>query len=263
MLTVTLLSDFGEGDAANGIIKVQLAQHVANVCVVDVTHQVAMADLREASYYTLKSYRFFPAGSVHILATAIFNGDRNRMLLAEIDGHFFIAADNGLLSLTFPGEVTKVWLAREFSGMITTLEWFDSAISIIRLLQQGANIDEHLLPFTIASISQPTTPQPLRDRIDCNIIHLDRYGNIVLNITRAEFDEKAKSRGFSVVLPGGKKLTEISLHYYDVPEGSLLCRFNSLDRLEIAVNHGSAASLFQFDAALSKNINYKLITIHF
>jgi len=82
--------------------------------------------------------------------------------------------------------------------------------------------------------------------IDCEVIHIDRYENVILNITRQRFDELSAGRAFRLQLMYIEDITELSNNYNDVKEGYKLCRFNSNDYLEVCVNRGKAASLFGF-----------------
>ena len=263
MLIVTLLSDIGTQDSTISGAKVLLAEAQPGITVVDVTHRITPYNLPEAAYNTTKAYRHFPKGSVHLLMVDVFRGDRNRMLLAEVDGHYFIAPDNGLLSLTFKNDLKNVWLCKELSETTTLLDWVAGVTDIIAVLKPGVDPGEHLLPFTIKDIPPMMTQQSVRGRVDCHILHIDRYGNMVLNITKEEFAAMSVNGSFVISLPGEKNIDTLHHHYNEVPEGDLLCRFNSLGYLEIAVNHGSAAQRFKFDSTSSRDINYKVITIVF
>ena len=73
---------------------------------------------------------------------------------------------------------------------------------------------------------------------------IDRFNNVVVNITIHEFEEARKGRKFKIVLLRDAFIEEISITYSDVPEGEKLARFNESGYLEIAINKGFAAPLF-------------------
>jgi S-adenosyl-L-methionine hydrolase (adenosine-forming) len=89
----------------------------------------------------------------------------------------------------------------------------------------------HLRPFL--------TP----DAIEGQIIFIDNFENVVINITRQEFEAQLGSRGFRIEFRRNEHIEHISETYADVPEGEKLALFNSSGYLEIAINKGNAAGL--------------------
>lgn len=76
------------------------------------------------------------------------------------------------------------------------------------------------------------------------IIFVDRFENVVVNITRTEFEEQRKGRNFKIVFRRDEVIDTISNTYADVNEGDKVALFNSAGYLEIAINKGNAAGLF-------------------
>ena len=76
------------------------------------------------------------------------------------------------------------------------------------------------------------------------IIFIDNFENVIVNITRARFEEQRKGRHFKIVFKRDEVIESISESYADVPEGEKLALFNSAGYLEIAINKGNAAGLF-------------------
>ena len=82
------------------------------------------------------------------------------------------------------------------------------------------------------------------DWIEGQIIFIDNFENVIVNITKEEFEEQRKGRSFKVVFKRDEVIDKISDTYADVPEGEKLALFNSANYLEIAINKGNAAGLF-------------------
>ena len=76
-----------------------------------------------------------------------------------------------------------------------------------------------------------------------SVIYIDRYENVIVNITREQFEKNRAGREFSVYIKRNDAIREISTHYQDVPVGETLCLFNSNNYLEIAIHAGTAASM--------------------
>ena len=111
----------------------------------------------------------------------------------------------------------------------------------------------------------PTYCQPKIENnvVECQVIHIDRFENVVINITREQFYEVAKERPFQIQFMRNETINEISTHYHNVKEGDKLCRFNSAGYLEIAINRGKAASLFGLKLHREQHLMYNTIKIFF
>ena len=259
--TITLLSDLGTRDTSVTIAKAILMQHAPDAMVIDISHNVVQYDLQQAAYLLLSAYRHFPAGTVHLLLVDIFAGDAPRMLLAEKDGHYFIAPDNGLLPLAFGTDMSGIRLCSEPGTQYSFTGWIQNAGKVIEAIQQGNT--SQFRTTEVKAARRLLQPQAMPLGIDCNILYIDRYENVVLDITRPQFDEFVKGRPFRIKVMRMQDITTISNNYNEVPEGEPLCRFNSAGFLEIALNHEPAASLLGLGTYTTANLRYQTIRIFF
>ena len=260
-MIITLLSDLGTRDAAVPVAKAILMQHVPDAVVVDISHGVIHYDLQQAAYLLLAAYRSFAKGSVHILPVDVFAGDAPRILMAKKDGHFFIAPDNGILPLAFGNDLENTRLCFECSKPYQFNEWMNNAGSIAAAIEQG-----WVLPYRQCEVS--IAPKPRRHQVtpfgvECNILYIDRYKNVVLDISRKQFEKIAANRPFTLRIMRAPDITAISHHYNEVPDGEPLCRFNSAGYLEIAINHGQAATSMGLDGLDSTDLRYQAVRIFF
>jgi S-adenosylmethionine hydrolase len=87
-------------------------------------------------------------------------------------------------------------------------------------------------------------PQLGTNWIEGQIIFIDHFENVVVNITKDEFEAQRKGRSFKIVFKRDEVIEKISDSYADVNEGEKLAIFNAAGYLEIAINKGNAAGLF-------------------
>ncbi len=229
--------------------------------IVDITHNVARYDLQQAAYLLVAAYKHFPKGTVHILPIDVFSGDTPCLLLAKKNDHYFIAPDNGLLSLAFGSEIENKLRCFEFRKPHLFRDWIDSAGKVVESLQKDSL--SAYSPCEVKVAHRLLQPQVTPLGIDCNIRSIDRYNNVVLDITRPQFEEYINGRPFKIRIMRMDDLTAISNNYNDVPSGKALCRFNDAGYLEIALNHGSAAEKLGLTSANADNIGYRTIRIFF
>ena len=99
MSLVSLTTDFGLKDYFVAAIKAGLYQEVENVHIVDISHQVSPFNHTEAAYILKNAFRAFPTGSIHIIGVDSEFSPENGHIVMQLDGHYFIGANNGILSL--------------------------------------------------------------------------------------------------------------------------------------------------------------------
>jgi S-adenosylmethionine hydrolase len=111
------------------------------------------------------------------------------------------------------------------------------------------------------------------DWIEGQILFIDNFENVIINITREQFEEQRAGRSFRIVFKREEVIDRISESYADVPEGEKLALFNSAGYLEIAINKGNAAGLLglkgfseragQVPGILQNQLAYQTVRIYF
>ena len=241
MALITITSDLGTRDFYVAALKGAIISNSGLVNIVDITHDVKPFDIKEASFTVKSVFRYYPKGTIHIVHVNSTDG-KDKLLLAEVDGHYFISFDNGFLSLAFermPHETYEI-NAEILEG--ASLLYEDAIGQVVNLLVKEYQPTDfaHLTTETInLRLMQPITSS---GSIRGTIINIDNFGNAIVNITRPMFDQFIGDRRFSILANVGTT-KEISKKYGDVDEGDMVCLFNTSGYLEIAINKGKAENL--------------------
>jgi S-adenosyl-L-methionine hydrolase (adenosine-forming) len=241
MPVITLTTDFGLRDHYASALRGAIIRHQPQIIVSDISHQVAAFDIAEAAYILSHAFKEYPAGSIHLVAVGS-GGGRFGHIALKLQGHFFVGCDNGLFSLLSdenPEQIVQIATRNEEpSSFLARDLYLPAAIK----LATGASL-ESLGPALsgIAQRRRPVSP-PEADALKGIVVYVDSFGNLITNITRAEFQKVGRSRNYSIQLIGDE-ITEIHRNYGDVPEGEKVAFFNSAGVLEIAMNNGNAAGL--------------------
>ena len=93
-------------------------------------------------------------------------------------------------------------------------------------------------------VKNPLKPLLGNNWIEGQIIFIDNFENVIVNINKEEFEEQRRGRAFKIVFKRDEVIDKISETYADVTESEKLALFNSAGYLEVAVNKGNAAGLF-------------------
>jgi S-adenosylmethionine hydrolase len=263
MPCITLLSDFGLQDASVSIAKGILMQHVPDAQIVDISHLVETFNIQQAAYLLLSAFKNFPSGSCHVLLFDVFSERQPRLMLCEYDGHYLLAPDNGVLSLAFGSKLENVWCFHELSAPGIFSGWLHETGKAIAQLRTQAPQDLDLQPCSLKVAPQHWLPKVIDHSVECHVVHIDRYENVVINLTRDQFDSIGQGRQFRIQFMRDEEITQLSTHFYNVGEGQKLCRFNATGYLEICINRGKAASLFGFKLYRERHFIYNTIKIYF
>ncbi|MBS1772987.1 MAG: SAM-dependent chlorinase/fluorinase [Bacteroidetes bacterium] len=263
MACVTLLSDFGLQDASVASCKGILMQHIPKIEIVDISHEVTPYHLQQASYLLNAAYKNFEKGSFHIVLCNLYSQANPKLLLCSKNGHYFIAPDNGILSLAFNGIYDDVWDCYHLNNDENIRDWMAKTGEIIQSIQGGMNpAQSEYKPCQMSNTLTHWTAQLVGNTVECHVIHIDRYENVVVNITKEQFESFRQGRNFAINFVR-ETITEISNSYANVRKGEMLCRFNSAGYLEIAINQDRAATLLGLKLNKEQHLIYNSIKIVF
>src|SRR5690348_2761518 len=105
---VTLTTDFGLADHFVGTMKGVILGICPQAQIVDISHEVAPFAIAEGAYLVAQAYRYFPKKTVHVVVVDPGVGSGRRAILVEAAGQFFVAPDNGVLSMIYARERHRV-----------------------------------------------------------------------------------------------------------------------------------------------------------
>jgi hypothetical protein len=245
MSIITLTSDIGYQDYLVGAIKGQLWQDCPGCHVADITHQISPFNLPQASYICKSAFAWYPAGAFHIVLINLFDRKADHVLLANWNGQYIACADNGLITMITGGQsVQVIKLTLDSSQPKNTFTIIRRFTQALQALQNGQPWEQLGIPATGITVKNNLQPLTGEDYIEGQIIHIDNFENVVVNITREQFDAQRGQRKFRIFFRRDEVINQLSETYADVPEGHKLALFNAAGYLEIAVNKGNAAGLF-------------------
>lgn len=256
MALITLTSDIGNQDFLAGAAKGQLLQMDPAFQIIDITHSISPFNYPQAAYICRNAIRHFPAQTFHIVLVNLFEHRPDQLLLAFHQDQYILCADNGLISMILEEKPEMViGLQTDKNAVRNTLHCIQVFGQAIKAVLQGkalAQIGEPDLPYLEKN---PLRPLFSEGWIEGQIIYIDNFENVVVNITREQFEEQRKGRRFTIVFKRDEVIEKISETYADVPEGEKLAIFNSAGYLEIAINKGNAAGLFGLQGYLEQAQN--------
>ena len=268
MALITLTSDFGLQDFIAGAVKGQLLQIDPGFAIHDISHQVAAFNYPQAAYICRNAIWQFPENTYHIIMVNLFEKKPEVLLLACLNGQYIFCADNGLINMILPSKAElMIALPLDKNEIKNTLYCTRQIGLAIKAIEQGASpetLGDSDFPFVEKNDLRPLLGDTY---IEGQIIFIDKFENVIVNITRDEFEAQRKGRSFRIVFKRNEIIDRISESYADVPQGEKLAIFNSANYLEVAINKGNAAGLFGLqdftDQAMQHHLFYQTVRVYF
>jgi S-adenosylmethionine hydrolase len=245
---ITLITDFGVADTYVGVLKGVILSINSSCNIVDITHQIPPQDVREACFALNISHSYFPKGTIHLVIVDPGVGSQRRPLVIETQEYFFIGPDNGVFTaiLVNPGlkSVIEITNTQYFLTEVSrTFHGRDIFAPVAAHLANGFPLSRFGTPvsdYVLLDWPQPSVMNP--GEVWGTIIHIDRFGNLVTNFSRAYTEQITGNPGFRIEC-AGKVITQIVPSYAHAQPGELCGVFGSNNYLEISVSHGSARDI--------------------
>ena len=247
---VTLTTDFGLVDHYAGAMKGAMLDVFPEVRIVDITHAIQAYDVLDGALAISESYKYFPSGSVHAVVVDPGVGSSRRPILASVDEHYFVAPDNGVLSLVY-GQAERV-LVREITSshyfrqpLSSTFHGRDIFAPVAANLAKG--VDPAKFGDEITDYVRFAAPKPKAapdGSLRGIVLKIDRYGNIITNILASDAPHLLGENAppFKLIL-GKQEISTLCTHYAEGAPGELFVILGSMGFLEISVNRGTAAKV--------------------
>jgi S-adenosyl-L-methionine hydrolase (adenosine-forming) len=259
MALLTLTSDIGQQDYLVGAAKGQLIKINPAFTLLDITHDLSPFNYPQAAYVCRNAIKNFPPFTYHIILVNLFEKKPEQLLLAFHNEQYILCADNGLLTMILEGRPEML------IGLPLDKDAIKNSLYCVNVM--GHAIQELVNGNSLLAIGTPDPPfteknhlRPLfgDDWIEGQIIFIDHFENVIVNITRDEFEQRRLGRDFRIVFKRDEMIDKISETYADAGEGEKLALFNSAGYLEISIQKGNAAGLFGLQGFTEQSQNQYL-----
>jgi len=267
MSIITLLTDFGIEDEYVGIMKGVILSINPSAVIVDITHHISPQDIMDAAYRIKSSYKYFPEKTVHLIVVDPGVGSARPIIAAQIEGHYLLAPDNGILTpLLDDGDIDNVVYVENseyfLDSVSRTFHGRDIFAPVAAHISKGLGIMNLGRPANIKELVRFSVAKPFvsdNGELAGIIISIDHFGNLITNIDYAVFkkfrDTFCCGKEIDFIV-GSKSVTGLSESYSSVKSGMPLAITGSRGYLEIAVNCGSAKDFFdicKYDKVIIRN----------
>jgi S-adenosylmethionine hydrolase len=255
MAVITLLTDFGTDDEYVGQVKGVILSLCPAVTIVDITHQIDSQDITQAAFAIRCAYHYFPKGTVHLIVVDPGVGTERGLLALKLKDHFFIAPDNGVLTLLLnQAEIASLVLitnsnyygatvSRTFHGRDIIAPVGAHIAKGLEIKELGPEVDVQSVVCLDGLRARRTENGELRGEV----VSIDHFGNLITNIDSEILTESfhAGRKNRVLVKIGSNTISGLTGTYANARSKIPLALIGSRGYLEIAVNQGNAAQVLK------------------
>ncbi|MGC8885791.1 MAG: SAM hydrolase/SAM-dependent halogenase family protein [Verrucomicrobiia bacterium] len=240
---ITLTTDFGTRDWFVGTMKGVILSIAPNAKIVDITHEIPPGDIKSGAFALFAAYSYFPENTIHIAVVDPGVGSNRKPIAVKTNSYWFIAPDNGVLSYALINEEIKdirlieneKFLLKPLGNTFHGRDVFAPAAAHIATGISGTKIGKKLTEFLRLEFPKPII---FKDRIEGEIIYIDRFGNAITNI---KFKPDCSYYNCQVYIDN-RPVARVRRCYADVQKGKAVAVPGSSGFIEIAVRDGNAAN---------------------
>ena len=247
---VTLTTDFGLNDHFVGTMKGVILNIAPDAEIVDICHSVQPFDVLDGALTIAQAYSYFPTGTIHVVVIDPGVGTERRPIILSTEKQYFVAPDNGVLSLVYAREerlrvrhVTgEHYFLQPMSNTFHARDLFAPVAGWLAKGVDGAKFGEEISDYVRFNAPKPKA-------VDANtlrgvILKVDRFGNLVTNFTPQDVPAlfQPNPPAFKITV-GKREITAIHNNYAEGTPNEVFGILGSMGYLEFAANRGAAVQL--------------------
>jgi hypothetical protein len=251
---ITFLSDFGLRDDFVGTCHGVIARIAPEATIIDITHGIEPQAVLQGALVLANTVRYMPEGVHLAVVDPGVGGGRRSLAVRDASGRTYVGPDNGLLvpAAEKQGGVAGAWelsntrymldpVSRTFHGR----DVFAPAAAHLATGLDPAELGPVVEPGSLARLELPE-PEVGSSRIGATVLYVDRYGNVQLNLSRADLERVDVVPGRRVELDLGvdRYYATAARAFSDARPGDIILYEDSYENIAVAITDGNAAEMF-------------------
>ncbi len=243
---ITLTTDYGTSDHLVGTLKGVMLKINPDVKFVDINHNVVPYDVLDGALAIGAAYRYFPPRTIHLVIVDPGVGTHRRPLLVCGEQQYFVAPDNGVLSMVYEKESSLVvrhitaehYFLHPVSNTFHGRDIFAPAAAWLSKTWQAASFGAEVSDYVRFALPKP---RAANHAIKGVVLRIDRFGNLITNLALEDVPQAMAVEGKIKLLVGNKEVQKFAQSFAQGAPGEPFAILGSSGFLEISVNKGNAA----------------------
>ena len=242
---ITLTTDFGSTDSFVGSMKGVILSIQPDAEIIDITHKVMPYDLLDGALAIGTAYQFFPPRTIHVVVVDPGVGTERRPLLVAAGQHYFVAPDNGVLSMVYQREealavrhiTAEHYFLQPVSNTFHGRDIFSPVAAWLSKNGQSSSFGEEIADFVRFTLPKP---KAAGNGMKGVVLRADNFGNLLTNFTEEDLPQVLAGSNFKLRV-GNAEISRLAETFGNGTPNEPILVLGSSGFFEVAVNRGNAA----------------------
>jgi len=243
---ITLTTDYGTSDHLAGVLKGVILRILPNATLVDISHQVVPVDVLDGALTIGSAYRYFPPRTVHVVVVDPGVGTQRRPIVVSGEQHFFVAPDNGVLSVVYEREpavkVRHITAEHYFLNPVSETfhgrDIFAPVAAWLAKTYQTEVFGDEITDYVRFAVPRAKSEGAALKGV---VLRVDAFGNLMTNLTAEDVPAAMAAAGKIKLQIGNTRVEHLAQTFAQGAAGEPIAVIGSSGFLEVAVNRGHAA----------------------
>lgn len=244
---ITLTTDYGTNDHLVGTLKGVILKINPDVTIVDITHNITPFDLLDGALAIGSAYSYFPSKTIHVVVVDPGVGTERRPLIVSAQNQYFIAPDNGVLSVIYEREQENLvvrhanaehYYLQPVSKTFHGRDIFAPVAAWLAKSYQTAGMGEEISDYKRFALPRPKEAD---GNLKGVVLRTDSFGNLITNFRGEDLPESAVQSGVINLQVGTQSVAKLVDTFARGNNGEPIAYLGSSGYLEVALNKGNAA----------------------
>ena len=193
-----------------------------------------------------QAYRYYPPRTIHVVVVDPGVGTQRRPILVSGEQQYFVAPDNGVLSMVYEREASfsvrhitsEHYFLHPVSNTFHGRDIFAPVAAWLSKVWQTSSFGEEIQDFVRFSLPKPKTAGKTVKGV---VLRVDAFGNVLTNLTPEDVPQfVAPGAEFKLRVGKGEVSKFVQTFAQGAPQ-EVVALVGSSGFVEIAMNHGNAA----------------------
>lgn len=243
---ITLTTDYGTDDHLVGTLKGVILKINPDATIVDITHHVTPFDLLDGALTIGAAYAYFPPKTIHVVIVDPGVGTERRPLLVSGENQYFVAPDNGVLSLVYEREEKVVvrhanaehYYLQPLSKTFHGRDVFAPVAAWLSKGYQTASMGDEIQDYKRLALPRPKAAE---GTVKGLVLRVDSFGNLITNFRAEDLPADLQNGDGLKLQVGTHQITRMVDTFARGNPGEPIAFMGSSGYLEIAVNRANAS----------------------
>jgi S-adenosyl-L-methionine hydrolase (adenosine-forming) len=243
---ITLTTDYGSNDHLVGTLKGVILKINPEANIVDITHHVTPYDLLDGALAIGSAYSYFPPRTIHVVVVDPGVGTDRRPLLVSGETQYFVAPDNGVLSLVFEREESLVvrhanvehYYLQPVSKTFHGRDIFAPIAAWLSKGSQASSMGDEITDHKKFSMPKPKAAEGALKGV---VLRVDSFGNLVTNFRAEDLPAQSLENGKVQFQLGNHTVSRLVDTFAQGAPGEAFAYVGSNGFVEIGINRGNAS----------------------